>query len=177
MLIESQEHHEVTAAQDDSEAELSQMKDQHSDLLREKARLEDANGTLRTAHDELSSALQANEKELDNLRLQLAESTTSLTESTRRVGTLESSTAALTAAQETLRAQLAKETKRAEGAQNSREALLVDNQGLMSQLEEMRERNGQVMKDLAELGEERDALTGTVDKLEVCSETGFRDRV
>lgn len=168
VLNESQEHHEVVAAQDDSEAELAQMKDQHSDLLREKAQLEEAHGTLQTAHDELSAALQANEKELDNLRLQLAERTTALTESTTRVGTLESSTATLTAAQESLRAQLAKETKRAEGAQSSREALLVDNQGLMSQLEEMRERNGQVMKDLAELGEERDALAGTVDKLEVC---------
>lgn len=129
--------------------------------------MEEAHGSLQTAHDELSTTLLANEKELDGLRSRLAESTTALTESTKRVGTLESSTATLNAAQETLRGQLAKETKRADGAQSSREALLVDNQGLLSQLEEMRERNAQVMKDLAELGEERDALLNTVGKLEV----------
>jgi hypothetical protein len=31
----------------------------------------------------------------------------------------------------------------------------------------MRERNGQIMKELVELGEERDALKGNVAKLEV----------
>lgn len=175
-LIGVQEHLEVVAAKEDSEAELTAIRDQHADLAREKERLEASHETLRTAHDDLTTSSQTTTSEMNTLRARLADADTALTKSTTRIHTLESSSAELERKRETLHAQLGKEMKRAEAAQTSREALLVENQGLLSQLEEMRERNGQVMKELVEVGEERDALVGSVGKLEVSTfvESGTR---
>lgn len=138
-------------------------------MIRERDQLQLSHDTLKTAHQDLTKSSDATTTELESLRKRLTDAETALTESVAQVGTLEAAAAAAKGKHDTLKSQLAKETKRAEAAHTSREALLAENQGLLSQLEEMRERNGQIMKELVELGEERDGLASSVSKLEVRS--------
>lgn len=143
------------------------MKEKHTGALKQLESLQKTHDSLQAEHETLQDSLKSTTAELDSTRDLLSSATTARTASDARVEELSASVSSLTEARDALQLQLGKESKRCEQAVTQRGALLQDNQGLLAQLEEMRERNGELMKDLVTVTEERDVLQVSVKKLEV----------
>ncbi|KAJ9105812.1 hypothetical protein QFC19_003380 [Naganishia cerealis] len=154
------------AEKEDSEISLAGVREQHSEAVEKLDGLQRTYDSLKADQETLQASLTSTSIELESTRDRLSSTTAALTASEAQAQELSASVSGLTEARDALQTQLAKETKRCEQAVNQRSALLQDNQGLLAQLEEMRERNGELMKELVAATEERSALQASVKRLE-----------
>lgn len=164
---------EWQAGKEETEASLAGVREQHSGALEQLQGLQQTHDSLRADQEALQASLTSTTAELESTRDRLTSATTALAASDARAEALNVSVSSLTEARDALQLQLGKESKRCEQAVTQRGALLQDNQGLLAQLEEMRERNGELMKDLVTVTEERDALQASVRRLEVSYEVAL----
>lgn len=162
-----QAHSEVDSTRTDLEGKLETIKNQYDVSQRELSTLQETHAGLQSSHADLT-------KRLGTMTRDLAEAQTSATtfqglntSHSAKISLLETSLATSTTEVESLKSELAVQKKKADQAAESRGGLQKDNRELLDQLEEMRGRLGEVIKEREEAVQRSAELQKRVTEIEV----------